>query len=284
MVNVNQLDKDFKEILKGLTFEEIVTYYRSINKKLLETYPSSESMEWNVEEHNKLFESISDATDVFKRKYPSINTVKYLTKFEVLEDKYLDECNIAYYRRFYTSLLAIYILLGMKISNLNFFLNGIYNYLDFVNVCKSYLLEEELGLNPEEIGSLKTTSSYYGAEAQSYINIFIKAEIKVIEEHIEYFEDFRKIDYNPEDDLSEELLKVVNDYNTTYDSTVKLIEQYKELKANPFKEAIEESVQFRIDNSLYSEEDYDVILESKIDSAPSYDFKNYKIILPTGSA
>ena len=52
MVNVNQLDKDFKEILKGLTFEEIVTYYRSINKKLLETYPSSESMEWNVEEHN----------------------------------------------------------------------------------------------------------------------------------------------------------------------------------------------------------------------------------------
>lgn len=284
MVNVNQLDKDFKEILKGLTFEEIVTYYRSINKKLLETYPSSESMEWNVEEHNKLFESISDATDVFKKKYPSINTVKYLTKFEVLEDKYLDECNIAYYRRFYTSLLAIYILLGMNISNINFFLNGMYNYLDFVNLCKYSLLEEELGLNAEEIESLEP-SSYYGAEAQSYINIFLEAEVKIVEEHIEYFKDFRKIDYNPEEYFSEELLKVVNDYNNTYDKTVELIEEYKELKANPFKEAIDNAVKFKIEHSSFlSEEDYEDILQYKIDSAPKYNFETFEIILPTGSA
>lgn len=284
MVNVNQLDKDFKEILKGLTFEEIVTYYRSINKKLLETYPSSDSMEWNVEEHNKLFESISDATDVFKKKYPSINTVKYLTKFEVLEDKYLDECNIAYYRRFYTSLLAIYILLGMNISNINFFLNGLYNYLDFVNLCKYSLLEEELGLNAEEIESLEP-SSYYGAEAQSYINIFLEAEVKIVEEHIEYFKDFRKIDYNPEEYFSEELLKVVNDYNNTYDKTVELIEEYKELKANPFKEAIDNAVKFKIEHSSFlSEEDYEDILQYKIDSAPKYNFETFEIILPTGSA
>lgn len=284
MVNVNQLDKDFKEILKGLTFEEIVTYYRSINKKLLETYPSSDSMEWNVEEHNKLFESISDATDVFKKKYPSINTVKYLTKFEVLEDKYLDECNIAYYRRFYTSLLAIYILLGMNISNINFFLNGMYNYLDFVNLCKYSLLEEELGLNAEEIETLEP-SSYYGAEAQSYINIFLEAEVKIVEEHIEYFKDFRKIDYNPEEYFSEELLKVVNDYNNTYDKTVELIEEYKELKANPFKEAIDNAVKFKIEHSSFlSEEDYEDILQYKIDSAPKYNFETFEIILPTGSA
>lgn len=284
MVNVNQLNNDYREILKGLSFEEIVTYYRNINKKLLETYPSSNSMKWNIQEHNKLSESIEEATTVFKRKYPNINTVKYLTKFEVLEDKYLDESNIAYYRNFYTSIILIYTLLGMKISNLNFFLNGMYNYLAYVNLCRYSILEEEIGLNAEEIESLEPTSSYYGAEAQSYINIFIEAEVKIVEEHIEYFKQFKKIEYNPEEYLSEELLKIVNDYNNTYDSTVELIEEYNELKDNPFKEAIDNAVKFKIEHSSFlSEEDYEDILQYKRDSAPKYDFETFEIILPKRS-
>ena len=62
MANLNKINKEYNEILSGLTYEEIVAYYRNINKKLLETYPSLDSHKWNVKEHNKLFTSIEEAT------------------------------------------------------------------------------------------------------------------------------------------------------------------------------------------------------------------------------
>ena len=91
MVNLNKINKDYEEILSGLSFEEIVTYYRNVNMKMLETYPTWNSNKWNIEEHNKLFDSVEEATEIFKKQYPLINIVKYATKLEELELKYLEE-------------------------------------------------------------------------------------------------------------------------------------------------------------------------------------------------
>ena len=105
--NINKLNKDYEEILSGLSFEEIVAYYRNINKKMLETYPSLHCNKWNIEKHNKLFDSVEEATNVFKTKYPLIDVVNYVTKVEELEDKYLKEHDLAVYKLLTSDLVTL---------------------------------------------------------------------------------------------------------------------------------------------------------------------------------
>ena len=144
MANLNKINKDYEEILSGLSFEEIVAYYRNINKKMLETYPSLNCNKWNIEKHNKIFDSVEEATDVFITKYPLINVVKYATKFEELEDKYLKEHDLAVYKILTSDLVTLTSSIGFIYNSILSDLLHIYFYYDYVIHIGTYVLKVEL--------------------------------------------------------------------------------------------------------------------------------------------
>ena len=144
MANLNKINKDYEEILSGLSFEEIVTYYRNVNKKMLETYPTLNSNKWNIKEHNKLFDSVEEATDIFKVKYPLISVVKYATIFEEMENKYLEEHDLAVYKLLASDLVTLSSSIGLLVNDVVHDLTSIYIYYDYVKHMGIYALKYEL--------------------------------------------------------------------------------------------------------------------------------------------
>lgn len=293
MVNLNKINKDYEEILSGLSFEEIVTYYRNVNKKMLETYPTLNSNKWNIEEHNKLFDSVEEATDIFKVKYPLINVVKYATKLEELELKYLEEHDLAVYKLLASDLVTLSTSIKFIVNDMLLDLTHIYLYYDYISFANMglYIFKEELDV-PEELleplepyfYNMKNHNSFYGAKALSYLNDNIQINFKVLEMYIEAFNRNSRINFNAEE-VPEELVEVLGIYNNAYDSGAEAINLFEELKKNPFKKAIEisvESMKKTEEKPEFFKPDYDKILESKLANAPKYNFTTFELELPTG--
>jgi len=300
MANLYRLNRDYEEILSGLSFEEIVTFYRNLNKKMLETYPSLNSNKWNVEEHNKIFNSVEEATDVFKTKYPLINLVNYATKFEELQDKYLDEHDLAVYKLLTSKIVTLTTSINFLVNSILAELTSIYNYYDYSIHIGTSILKEELNVPEELLEPLepyfynKDNSSFYGATAINSSNRSINTNFKVIEFYIESFNDFKRIKFNPED-VTEDLAEVLTMYNKAYDSGKEAIDKFEELKKEPFKLAVKISVEVaekmdkkaneRAVELLGSEayiinRDYEALYKSTLASAPKYNFETFELILP----
>ena len=293
MVNLNKINKDYEEILSGLSFEEIVTYYRNVNKKMLETYPTLNSNKWNIEEHNKLFNSVEEATDIFKKQYPLINIVKYATKLEELENKYLEEHDLAVYKLLAYALVNLSNSISHIVHDILMDLTHIYLYYDSITFANMgmYTLKEEVNV-PEELleplepyfYNMKNHNSFYGAKALSFLNDNIQVNFEVLELYIKDFNKKCRINFNAEE-VPEDLVEVLEIYNNAYDSGAKAINHFEELKKNPFKTAIEitvESMKKIEEKSEFIKHDYDKILESKLAEAPKYNFTTFEIELPTG--
>lgn len=285
MANINKINKDYEEILSGLTFEEIVAYYRNINKKMLETYPTLTSNKWNIEDHNKLFDSVEEATEIFKAKYPLISIVKYATIFEELENKYLEEHDLAVYKLLATNIVDLSSSIGLLVNSIVHDLTSIYTYYDYVKHIGTYALKYELDVPEELLEPLEpyfnNSSSFYGAKALSYFNHNIQVNFKILEMYIEAFNNNRRINFNAEE-LPEDLVEVLTMFNKAYDSGIASIKTFKELKEEPFKKAIEFEYSVRTKtNPDYTEEDKEKFIESKLASAPKYNFETFELILPT---
>lgn len=293
MVNLNKINKDYEEILSGLSFEEIVTYYRNVNKKMLETYPTLNSNKWNIEEHNKLFDSVEEATDIFKKQYPLINIVKYATKLEELELKYLEEHDLAVYKLLAYALVNLSTSITHIVRDMLLDLTHIYLYYDSITFANMgmYTLKEEVNV-PEELleplepyfYNMKNHNSFYGAKALSFLNDNIQVNFEVLELYIKDFNKKCRINFNAEE-VPEDLVEVLEIYNNAYDSGAKAINRFEELKKNPFKTAIEitvESMKKIEEKSEFIKHDYDKILESKLAEAPKYNFTTFELELPTG--
>ena len=288
MANLYRINKDYEEILSGLSYEEIVAYYRNINKKLLETYPSLDSHKWNIEEHNKLFTSIEEATKVFKNKYPSINIVKYLTKFEELETKYLEEIELAIYKLLASGIVNLTSSIKFLIKDILSDFSHIYLYYEYATSIGTYILKEELNVPEELLEPLepyfynRNNSSFYGAKAISYLNDNIEINFQVLEMYINAFKDYRKLDFNAEE-FTEETVEFLELYNKHYDLGVKAIEELEGIKEEPFRTAIEISVDVmkKHEEESVLKHNFEKILEHKLASAPKYNFETFELILPT---
>lgn len=290
MANLNKINKDYEEILSGLSFEEIVAYYRNINKKMLETYPSLNCNKWNIERHNKIFDSVEEATDIFIAKYPLINVVKYATKFDELEEKYLKEHDLAVYKLLTSDVVTLSTSIKYIVKEILQDLSHIYLYYTSVTFANTglYFLKEEVNV-PEELleplkpyfYNMKNNSSFYGAKALSYLNDNIEVNFQVVEMYINAFNDYRRLDFNSKE-LPEDLVEVVEMFNKAYDSGAEAIKEFEELKVNPFKTAVEVVAEVRTkDNFLnYTEEEIQSFIESELAKAPKYNFETFELILP----
>ena len=289
MANLNKINKDYEEILLGLSFEEIVAYYRNINKKMLETYPSLDSHKWNIEKHNKLFYSVEEATDVFKTKYPLINVIKYGTKFEELETKYLKELDLATYKLLASGIITLTTSIKFLIKDILSDFSHIYLYYEYATSIGTSILKEELNVPEELLEPLepyfynRNNSSFYGAKAISYLNENIEINFQVLEVYLKAFNDnYRRLEFNAEE-FTEETVEFIELYNKHYDSGVKAIEELEGIKEEPFRTAIEISVEVmkKHEEESVLKHNFEKILEHKLASAPKYNFETFELILPT---
>lgn len=272
MANIKHLEKDYKEILLGLTAEEVTEYYKQLNKKIVNCYPTLNT-NWNEEELDFLLASVEDITNVLKKNYTkdSLDKTNLSSRYVELDSKYVTEIDLAFTKLNYSKLLNITYNIGSILKNIYFFLISLYNSY-------TYLKEEKTIVESVDLNSF---------EASVYIkniNNFIELEVKEIEANIKLFEDvFTEIDSTGLTDVPEVVVNAVNKYNELYSKCSSIIEEYEGLKVNPFKKAIEFDVLATIENySKYTEEDYSALLESKTASAPSYNFETFEFIVPEG--
>ena len=298
--NINKLNKDFEEILLGLTPEEAVEYYKQLNKKLIKCLPNLNSANFKHEELTSVLANIENITSVFKKEYPLINQTNISLRYLELFNKYLIEVNKAQYKIELEKIKNVVYKIGSKLQYIKYFLDSIYNYYTYRTYVKEGLIENELDV-PEDISSVlepyfNNSSSYYGATAESYINDFIKLQFENLEKIIDLFNNyFYELDLVPDNPVlfSDKLTKaeieefkkefelIIVEYNEVYNSGLQYIKEFEELKVNPFKEAVEISVKTLIEfSSVFNEEDYSRLIENELASAPSYNFETFEIILP----
>lgn len=302
MANLYSIEKEFKNLLLNLSSEEIVEYYKQLNKKLVKCLPDLDSANYKHEELTSVLANIEDVTSVFKKEYPLINQTNISLRYLELLNKYLIEVDKAQYKIELEKIRNIVYRIASNVHYIKYFLNSIYNYYTYRIYIKEGLLEKELDV-PEDISSVlepyfnKSNSSYYGATAESYVNDFIKLLFENLEKIIDIFNNyFYELDLVPNNPVlfSDKLTKaeieefkkefelIIVEYNEYYNSGLQYIKEFEELKLNPFKEAVEISVKTLIEfSSVFNEEDYSRLIEKELASAPNYNFETFELILPT---
>ena len=293
MANLYKIEKEYKEFILGLTPEEITEYYKQLNKKIIECYPTLNS-NWKEEELESLLASVNDVTNILSSTYKkdSLNRTNIASRYLELSNKYLNEIDVASIKLQLANLKTVVFIIGMLVNGVEYFLSSIYSNWHKNNLLGTYILEEELGLPEEVAESIKeyseNSSSYYGASTISYINSFIEAEVLSMENYISFFKTtYTEIVFSEdvnEEDISEELASVVAEFNKKYKEGLAIIDSFEELKLNPFKTAIKTFVEVmknKESKTSFIEHDYNAIYESKLASAPKYNFETFELILPT---
>lgn len=270
MTNIKHLEKDYKEILLGLTAEEVAEYYKQLNRKIVNCYPTL-TTNWNEEELTVLLDNIEEVTTVLKNNYTksSLDKTNLSSRYAELDSKYITEIDLAFTKLNYQKLLNISYNIGSIFKNLFFMLFSLYNGYTYLKEEKT--ITENVDLN-----------SFEASVYVDYINLFIKSQVKEIEANIKLFEKlFSEIEADLEG-VPEVVVNEIAKYNELYSKTSFFTEEYEELKVNPFKQAIIIDVEANIEtNPKYTEEDYSRLLESKTASAPSYNFETFELIIPT---
>ena len=269
MANIKHLEKDYTEILLGLTAKEVAEYYRQLNKKIVNCYPTLNS-NWNEEELNSLLASVEDVTNVLKRNYSkdSLDKTNLSSRYVELDSKYITEIDLAFTKLNHANLLNITVNVLSSFGNMVFFLSSLYNNYVYLNNIKTIY---------EDVDLEKGTYVYV-----EVINDFIENEFNKIRRYISIFEeDYSEINVDNLEELPESVTNAITDYNKLYSKCSSYVNDFEDFIANPFEEAIEIAVEVDIEHySNYTEEDYSALLESKIASAPKYNFETFEIILP----
>lgn len=300
MANIKGIEKEFKNLLLNLSSEEVIEYYKQLNKKLVKCLPDLDSVNYKHEELTSVLANIEDVTSVFKKEYPLINQTNISLRYLELLNKYLIEVDKAQYKIELEKIKAVVYRIASNVNYIKYFLDSIYNYYTYRTFVKTGLIEKELDV-PEDISSVlepyfNNSSSYYGATAESYVNDFIKLLFENLEKTIDFFNNyFYELDLVPNnpvlfsdkltkaeiEEFKKEFEPIIVEYNEYYNSGLQYIKEFEELKVNPFKEAVEISVKTLIEiRTVFNEEDYSRLLEEELASAPNYNFETFELILP----
>lgn len=343
MKNINQLERKRKEILNDMNEEEIIKVYENLSDEYVSyigSYKNGFNYTNTMEETERIikrFEGLdSDLKGIYKTDvlYFSSLAKSFFKGFvdanEKIHSLYVEYCliiqvlNLSHYMGMFRYLFKY----------LNFHLMDLYHFYEFRYAFNSnyklvdYITEKfNLDFNKDE--DLKIM---YGIDEEAFKvdkefhkESFERLE-KVFDSNIERLvKDIDKIiselninNYLYEktiipEGLDEEVVQHIENIIKTKEEAKQLIEEYEELKDNPFKEAIELSVKFDVENSNriyelnkesfekgeFKEEpdevegdpvtiedfnflikDYDEELAKALNNAPKYDFTKFKIIVP----
>ena len=314
MKNINQLEKQRKEVLLNMNHEEIIAYFDNIVNTQFEYMPkiTKEGItNFNIEEYLRLEEIIEDSTKTLNSKYNHIEVLAYISKFTKLSELYdenIDSGNVLFLERI---LFIIFHFVKSIEKDLNllqehltlFYLRYFFKVHDVIDLLKIANVPE--GTIETVHDSLKEENpEFFETAVEDTFNIFIESIVKDLEENIQSFKNVKQMEEDPVEKLSskgypEEVIEVYRLIYRTCGYGNILLELYEDLKLNPFEQGnkivIEEYVSLvfeedidelgSFEESLTDERDiriFNCLKEGFSSNVPKYDFKEFKLIVPEG--
>ena len=315
MKNVNQLERQRKEVLLGMKEEEIVKLFENLSEELV-------SYHWNYKNNfsgnpegiekikNRFLELDKDLKDKYRTDVLySSSMIKTLAKefnetnTEVLRLEYMNDllkflsCINPFQYIFHVLKM---VLMGLYIKHEHkYYFDCNYKIVSYIEekFKLDYNKEEDLKLMIEIDEKASKFNNEYHEEAfkrdvRDY-NSLIQVLIGIIESYIKKLNPFLENSYEVYEDTIEELVPVLKSFILIQDEVKEAIREYEELKINPFKEAIEFNVKFNVEHTNEEHErlnkehgfnypmlDYDEELAKAIANAPKYDFNKFELIEP----
>ena len=298
MTNLRELDRKRKEILLNMNPEEIVTLFKEINKKVIDSLGTSKNgFKWNVEEMNKANNELIELEKILSERYYNIHGLTASTRLELLVNKYAEsneEIKSLIFNVHFERLLSHVKSLEKNIGYLEGVLNKYYFRYSFRTWNLEKLLLEELKV-PEDIvldtlePYIYYNSNFFSKSLEKDFNSFVKAIVENIELDIANIKTYLDVELEPSKFIEEDVIIIVEGIIQLKILATSLIKRYGNLIANPFEEAIniEAEVKNKIFNDLLKEhgsaseeksieEEKEIILAK----APSYNFETFELIVP----
>lgn len=315
MKNVNQLEREKKEVLLNMTKEELIAYFDNLTKRQYENYPklTKEGYEYNnLSDFFRIEEIVKDSTKILKEKYPKIEGLPYISKFlelSKLYDENLESGKVLLFKMFLMDILNSVRTIESNLYYLRehltlYYLRYFNKRNDFIELLKiANVPEETIETVPDSLFNKSNNPKLYETPIEETYNIFIESIVKKLEESIDKFKKYNAVEVDndkllakPDEDPVKEIVESI-DYLIIYGNI--LLDLYEDLKLNPFSEGnkiiIEEylSLVFEEDideldsfkESLTDEKDikvFNCLKEGFSSNVPKYDFKEFKLIIPEG--
>ena len=298
MANLRELNRKRKDILLNMDPEEIVTLFKEINKKVIDSLGTSENgFKYNIEEMTKANNELIELEGILSEKYTNIHGLTASTRLELLINKYAEseeEIKALIFNVHFERLFSHVKSLETNISYLEEVLKKYYFRYSFRTWNLENLLLEELNV-PEDIvldtlePYIYYNTAFFSKSLEKDFNSFVKAIVENIESDIANIKVYLDVELEPSKFIEETVIIIVEGIIQLKILATSLIKRYENLLANPFEEAIniEAEVKNKIFNDLLKEHDSaseeKSIEEEKeiiLAKAPSYNFETFELIVP----
>ena len=308
MKNVNQLEKERREVLRNMKEEEIKKLYENLSEEYISYHWSfKNNFTGNLEEIDKINKRFLELDSDLKGRYKT--DVLYFSSMTKSLRKEVDEVNtevlrlqikndsfefINWINLFEHELFLLRILLDEYYVKYHFkysFGNS-YKLIDYIEDKFSLDMNKEEDLDiisyfnekSEEIDKEHNEKRFKRTERD--FNFYIKTLVEFIEKCLNQINPFLKMDYEITENTIEELVPIIKSFIEIQGIAKTLIENYEELIANPFKESIEGVVKIQVESFNKLDEgleyslklDYDEELAIAMANAPKYDFEKFELI------
>ena len=268
MATIKELDRKRKDILLNMNPEEIVTLFKQINNKVIDSLGTvNNGFKWNVDKMKKANNELQDLEKILSEKYVNIRGLTASTRLELLVDKYAESEELTkalifnvHFERF----------LGLLLEELN--------------------VPEDIVLDTLE-PYIYYNNSFFSKSLEKDFNFFIEVIVENIESDIANVNVYLDTELEPTKFIEEPVIKIVEGILELKILATSLIKRYRNLLANPFENAIniEAEVKTKIFNNLLKEHDSNYkeksVEEEKefiLTKAPEYNFNTFELIVPEG--
>ena len=300
MATIKELDKKRKDILLNMKPEEIVTLFKQINNKVIDSLGTvNNGFKWNVDKMKKANNELNELEKILSEKYVNIHGLTASTRLELLVDKYAESEELTkalvfnvHFERFLGYIKS----LEVNIAYLEELLKRYYFKYSFRTDNLEKLLLEELNV-PEDIvldtlePYIYYNNSFFSKSLEKDFNFFIEVIVENIESDIANVNVYLDTELEPTKFIEEPVIKIVEGIIELKILATSLIKRYRNLLANPFENAIniEAEVKTKIFNNLLKEHDSNYkeksVEEEKefiLTKAPEYNFNTFELIVPEG--
>jgi len=297
MANLRELNRKRKDILLNMDPEEIVTLFKEINKKVIDSLGSSNNgFKWNVKEMTKANKELEELEKILSEKYTNIHGLNASTRLELLINKYAEseeEIKALIFNVHFERLFSHVKSLETNISYLEEVLKKYYFRYSFrtwnlENLLFELDVPEDIVLDTLE-PYIYYNTAFFSKSLEKDFNSFVKAIVENIESDIANIKVYLDVELEPSKFIEETVIIIVEGIIQLKILATSLIKRYENLLANPFEEAIniEAEVKNKIFNDLIKEHDptseEKPIEEEKeiiLAKAPSYNFETFELIVP----
>jgi len=300
MATIKELDRKRKDILLNMNPEEIVTLFKQINNKVIDSLGTvNNGFKWNVDKMEKANNELNELEKILSKKYINIRGLTASTRLELLVDKYAESEELTkalifnvHFERFLGYIKS----LEVNIAYLEELLKRYYFKYSFRRDNLEKLLLEELNV-PEDIvldtlePYIYYNNSFFSKSLEKDFNFFIEVIVENIESDIDNVDIYLDTDLEPYKFTEEPVIKIVEGILELKILATSLIKRYRNLLDNPFENAIniEAEAKTKIFNNLLKEHDSNYkeksVEEEKefiLTKAPEYNFNTFELIVPEG--